>query len=195
MNSDIKKVIEVLNQGGIVIFPTDTAFGIGCRIDRVDAVKRLFRIRKRPLNQPTPVLVSSFEMAKNYIKNSTLEIEEKLIKPFWPGALTIVFESQNNKVLELTRGGTNTVGIRMPNHNTILQLIEAVGVPILGPSANFHGSSTPFNIKDLDKNLVNLVDFVLPGECLLKNTSTVIDVTVNPWKILRQGAITITIDK
>lgn len=192
MNEQIEKAVKVLNQGGIIIFPTDTAFGIGCRVDNETSIKKLFEIRKRPLSQATPVLVNSVEMAKEYAYFPE-DVLKKLVKPFWPGALTIVLKCKTDKVPSLVRGGTDTIGLRMPNNQTILKIIEKVGVPILGPSANFHSEATPFEFKDLNKELIKLVDFVVSGECLLKEASTVIDCSVNPWNILRKGAIDIKI--
>jgi L-threonylcarbamoyladenylate synthase len=81
----------------------------------------------------------------------------------------------------------------MPNHSIILEIIKKVGVPILGPSANFHGENTPFMFEDLDPKLISLVDYVVKGECSVKQASTVMDSTQTPWKILRQGAINVNI--
>ena len=105
MNSDINKAIKILKQGGIVIFPTDTAFGIGCRIDSEDAIERLFKIRKRPANQAMPVLVDSLAMAKNYLRDIPKDAEEKLIKKYWPGALTLILQCIKEKIPALVRGG------------------------------------------------------------------------------------------
>ncbi len=189
----IEEAVKILNNGGIIIFPTDTAFGIGCRIDRPSAIKKLFKIRKRPLSQAMPVLVGNIEMAKEYADDISGDVLEKLIKIYWPGALTVILPPKKEKVDILVRGGGETVGLRMPDNKEILEVIQKVGVPILGPSANFHGGKTPYILKDLDKNLIKLVDFVLDGECSLKNASTVIDCTVSPWKVLRKGAIDIKI--
>jgi len=192
MNQQVAKAIEALKVGGIVIFPTDTAFGIGCVIDNEEAVKRLFDIRKRPSTQATPVLVESIDMAREYLVDIPEHIEEKLMKKYWPGALTIVLECQAEKVPELVRGGTDTLGVRIPNHPVALEIIRNVGKPILGPSANFHGELTPYTFEDLNPELVKLVDLVVPGECSVREASTVIDCTVSPWKTIRQGATTVS---
>src|SRR5947208_264355 len=134
MNDQIFNAIKVLQQGGIVIFPTDTAFGIGCRLDDEKAIQKLFQIRKRPEIQATPVLVSSQKMAANYLLSIPDSVSQKLITPYWPGALTIILPCRIEKVPNLVRGGGETLGVRMPNHKTILDIIEQVGVPILGPS-------------------------------------------------------------
>lgn len=189
MDREIKEAIKVLRAGGIIIFPTDTAFGIGCRIDDEASIERLFEIRKRPKNQATPVLVDSVEMAQKYLLSIPKDVMDKLIKPYWPGALTIVFPCKTDKVPELVRGGGVTIGVRVPNHPVIQQIIKGVGVPILGPSANFHGEETPYRFEDLDKNIVKLVDYVVFGECSVNQASTVIDCSSEQWRILRKGAV------
>ncbi len=197
----IQKAINVVKDGGVIIYPTDTAFGIGCRIDNHAAVDRLFTLRRRPATQPMPVLVSTIDMALAYF-DSPSDIVRRLMNDYWPGALTIVAHCKKDLIYSPIRAGGDTVGLRMPNHTVPLTIIEAVGVPILGPSANFHGEPTPYTLKDLDPNLVKLVDFVVParlpapersdggqGECTIKQASTVVDCSVEPYKILRQGAV------
>lgn len=184
----IQKAIKVLNQGGIIIYPTDTAFGIGCRIDDHKAVDRLFALRRRPTTQAMPVLVASDAMALAYF-DSPSDIVRRLMREHWPGALTIVAPCKKELIYSPIRGGGKTVGLRMPNHAVPLKIIETVGVPILGPSANFHGAPTPYRFEDLNPELIALVDYVVPGECLIKQASTVVDCSVEPYRILRQGAV------
>ncbi len=187
--SNLNEAIKILSQGGIVIYPTDTACGIGCRIDDEKAVKRLFQIRKRPVIQATPVLIDSIEMAEKYFLSPIADNVRRLIKVYWPGALTIVYKCRTELIPSLVCGGSLTIGLRMPNHDVPLALIEAVGVPILGPSANFHGQETPFSYSQLDPQLLKLVDFVIDGKCSVGNVSTVIDCVGSPIKIIRQGAV------
>lgn len=191
MQDNIKKAIQILKDGGIVIFPTDTAFGIGCKIDDGKAIERLFKIRKRPVTQATPVLVDSVKMAQEYLLPIPKDVADKLIKPYWPGALTIILPCKIDRVPELVRGGEDTLGVRIPNHNVIRAIIRGVGAPVLGPSANFHGERTPYRFEDLDKELVKLVDYVVPGECTLAQQSTVINCSKKPWKIIRAGEVQI----
>lgn len=193
MNDQIQKAVEVLKEGGIVIFPTDTAFGIGCRIDNEDSIKRLFKIRNRPINQASPVLVSGLDMALSYLKDVPQDVIEKLINVYWPGALTVVLNCKKDKVPELVRGGGENLGVRMPDLSITLDIIKEINIPILGPSANFHNDKTPYELKDLDKNLIKLVDYVVEGQCKLKMASTVIDCTKKPWEILRKGALEVNI--
>ncbi len=191
MNSDVRKAVKVLNKGGIIIFPTDTALGIGCRIDNHRAVDRLFLLRKRPRTKATPVLVSSKKMALAYL-SSPSNIVRHFMDTYWPGALTIIAACKKELIYSPIRGAGNTLGVRMPDHEAVHAIIKAVGVPILGPSANFHGAPTPFRLTELDPGLVKLVDYVVPGESSAGNVSTVVDCSVAPYRIVRQGALVLS---
>lgn len=186
----LRKAINILKNGGIIIFPTDTAFGIGCRIDKESSVEKLFEIRNRPKTQAVPVLFNSIEMVEGYLKKIPNDVQN-LMDNNWPGALTIVFPCNTDKVPSLVRGGGLTLGVRVPDNKIVLELIKSVGVPLLGPSANFHGGKTPYKFEDLDQNLIAKVDFVLKGETSAENVSTVIDCSISPFRILRQGAVKI----
>lgn len=190
MNNNIDEAVKILNQSGTVIFPTDTAFGVGCRMDNEEAVKRLFAVRNRPETQATPVLVNSMEMATRYLEPLP-EAVLKLMKTYWPGALTIIYRCKTGLVPKLVRGGGETLGVRMPDHPLTLELIRNLGVPLLGPSANFHGQKTPYKYEDLDPEFIKKVDYVIKGECKTGNVSTVVDCTTEPFNIIRQGAIII----
>lgn len=184
----IDKAVSILNSGGIIIYPTDTVFGIGCLANKPEAIKKLFKIRKRPENNAVTLLVDSVNQATEYFKTVTPQLTT-LMKKYWPGALTIVYYCNKERVNKLIRANGDTVGIRMPNHRTALEIIKRIEVPLLGPSANFHKGKTPFNLKDIDKELIKLVDYVVPGSCFEKKASTVVDCTKTPFQILRKGAI------
>lgn len=189
--TDLDSAIQIIKEGGIVIFPTDTAYGMGCRIDSEKTVKHLFNLRRRPETQPVPVLVNSPQMAEKYFLSPLPDNVRHLLEKHWPGALTVVYYCQTERVSSLVRGRGKTVGIRMPNHDLTLALIAGVGLPILGPSANFHGKPTPFHFEELDPELIKKVDFVLRGRNLGTNVSTVLDCTVSPWKVIRKGVVKI----
>lgn len=192
--NQIQNAVEILNQGGIIIYPTDTAYAIGCRMDNTEAVNKLFYIRKRPKNQAVPVLMSSVDMVKEYVEPFENDVKE-LMDNYWPGQLTIILPAQKSKVPELVMGGGTTLGVRVPDHSFSLNIITRIGVPILGPSANFSSERTPYKYAELDQDLVKLVDFVVFGEPLGKKVSTVIDCSSKPWKILRQGELKINTSK
>ena len=174
----IKEAVKILKKGGIVIFPTDTVYGIGCRFDDKDAISRLYKIKKTPESQPFPILVSDLsQVEKLAVINKT---GEELIKKYWPGALTIVLQSKEGK---------NKIGFRMPDSALIKSIIDGLGEPIIGTSANFHGSRAPNSYEKLDSTFIKLADFVLRGECQLGIESTVVDATIDYPEVLRDGAI------
>lgn len=193
MNEKAKKTIEIFKNGGVVIFPTDTAFGIGCRIDMPDSVERVYEIRKRPREKAVLALVSTIEMAQEYLEPIPSRVRSDLMEKYWPGGLTIILRCKEEEVPSVVRGGGETLGVRLPAHEEIRKIIQEVGIPIIAPSANFAGGKTPFSRAEVDKKLITQVDFVLPGECTVKMPSTVIDCSKQPWKILRQGAIKLTL--
>src|SRR3989344_8862546 len=131
--SSLDKAIEVIRKGGIVIFPTDTAFGIGCRMDSEKAVEKLFKIKKRPPTQAVPALFDSMSRVEEYVLPFEASIK-RLMKRYWPGALTVVLPCKQTRVPVLVRGGGETLGGRIPNHPVPMQLIKGVGVPLLAPS-------------------------------------------------------------
>jgi len=188
IDEQVQKAIEILNAGGIIIFPTDTAFGVGCRIDKPQAIDRIFEIRRRPKEQALPVLVRSSKQALAFYQHPS-DIVRRLMKTHWPGGLTIIDMCKKELVYSPIRGGGDTVGMRHPNHETLQRILDGVGVPIVGPSANFHGKPTPYCFEDLDPAFVALVDFVVEGTCVSRNVSTVVDCTSNPYRIVRQGVV------
>lgn len=183
------KTIEVFKKGEIVIFPTDTAFGIGCRMDREDIVQKIFEIRARPSDKALLVLVDSIEMAEKYV-----EFDEKTLsyaKRYWPGGVTMILPCIIEKVPSAIRAGGTSLAVRMPKHNALLQIIKEVGVPLVAPSANISGAPTPYSLDEVSKGLIEQVDYIMQGECTYKKESTIIDTTVSPWHIVRMGAVQI----
>lgn len=188
----LQQAIEKLNKGGVGIFPTDTVFGIGCRLDDDEALQRLFKIRNRPEEKAVLAVVDSVAMAEKYVTISE-EVRLKLINKYWPGGLTIVLPCNTEKVPSIARGGGLTLGVRQTNHPVLLELLKQVGVPIVAPSANFAGEPTPKTFAEVDRNLIELVDFAIDLPSGGSMASTVIDCAQIPWKILREGAVKISI--
>jgi len=189
MNSDIEKAVKIFNQGGIIIFPTDTVFGIGCRLDREGAIKRVFKIRNRPEKKAMLAVVDSIEMAQEYLQPVPYDVRVKLMEKYWPGGLTIILPCKTEKVPAIARGGGSTLGVRQTNQPLLLEILKTIKVPLIAPSANFAGEKTPIKFSDLDPKLISLVDFVLPGESLGQKPSTIVDCSQNPWEIIRKGKI------
>jgi L-threonylcarbamoyladenylate synthase len=138
-----------------------------------------------------PVLVESKNMALTYF-NYPSDIVRRLMNDYWPGALTIIASCKKKFVYSPIRGGGTTVGLRMPDNQVILEILRRVRVPILGPSANFHSEPTPYSLKDVNPKLVAMADYIVDGICTVKRASTVVDCSVAPYKIIRQGSVILT---
>lgn len=173
---DLKKAIEILRRGGVVIFPTDTVYGIGARINAIHAVARIKNIKKT--NQNFPVLVSNLNQAHQLAAFDSQALH--LANRYWPGAMTIILPGKTKH---------EKIGLRLPDSDLVKDLINGVGSPIIGTSANFHGQPVPTSYKELNPNLVKLADYVIKGPCKQEKESTVIDATYIPPRILRRGAI------
>lgn len=193
MNTNITEAIEILKNGGIGIFPTDTVYGIGCRLDNEESLQRLFTIRNRPEEKAVLAVIDSIEMAQKYLLPIPEDVRTKLIDRYWPGGLTIVLPCDTEKVPSIARGGGWTLGIRQTNHPILLEVIKSLGVPLVAPSANFAGEPTPKTFAEVDKKLLNMVDCSIDGKCGGNIASTVIDCSVTPWKILREGAVQVSL--
>lgn len=189
MNSlNVQDTIDALKKGKVMVFPTDTAFGIGCRMDYKTSVERIFEIKKRSRENALLVLVDSVKMAEEYVKIPE-DVRKKLVDVYWPGGLTIFFQRRKDKVPDLVTSGADILALRMPEHHVIRKIITGVGVPIIATSANLSGEETPYVLEDVSAEILNSVDAVLKGECTYKKESTIIDTTVTPWNIVRSGAV------
>lgn len=180
-------IAESLKNGAIMIYPTDTVYGIGGNALQSDVVLRIFHVKKRPLELPVPLVVNSILMANNLAHVS--DEAEKIMKSFWPGPLTIVLKRKSIIPIEVT-GGSDKVGIRMPNHSIPIKLIDLTRFPLVATSANLHGLHSPTHIDEWVKKLGRDVDFIIDTEEILGGVpSTVLDLTYKPFKILRKGPI------
>lgn len=185
----LKEAAEIIKNGGLVVFPTETVYGIGTNGLDKEAVKRLYSVKKRPLNKPISLLVSNFEMIDKVATNIT-ELEYKIMKTFFPGPLTIVLNKKGIVPKEVTANG-DTVGVRMPANDEALKLIELSGVPIATPSANISGKPSGTNINMIKNDFGDKVDcYIDGGESKLGIGSTIVKVRNNQIIILRQGSIT-----
>lgn len=191
---NLKEPAQIIKKGGIVIFPTETVYGIGTNGLDENAIKKLYEVKQRPLNKPISLLVNNIEMVEKIAKNIT-EVEYKLMERFFPGPLTIILEKRDI-VPDILTSNTNTIGIRMPSGEIAKKLIEFAGVPIATSSSNISGKPSGTNITDIKKDFEGKVDcFIDNGESELGIPSTVIRIIDNIPHILRQGAISEEIRK
>lgn len=188
---DLKSLSNILINGGVGIFPTDTVYGIGCNAFDDLAIKKLFDYKKRDLSKPINVLISNKKMLDKLVNNIS-DIEQKLMDSFWPGALTIVFK-KNSNVSDLLTAGLDSIGVRMPNNQICLELIDNVGLPLATSSANISNEPPIAYINEnLIKNFNNKVDFILDfGKIDTILPSTIVRVDDDKINILREGPISL----
>jgi len=178
-NNQIKKAVQILKKGGIIAYPTDTVFGIGCNIFDKEAVRRIFELKGRDFNKPLSIAVFDFKMLESLV--FITKEEQKILKKILPGPFTIILPKKPI-VSSLITAKSEFVGIRIPEYKIVLELIKKASFPIITTSANVSGKKSPFNSKEVDLK----VDFMVEGECEHKKPSTVID--LKNRKIIRQGA-------
>lgn len=182
---ELKEAAEFIKAGGLVVYPTETVYGLGANPFNRIAVLKVFGAKHRPLDMPLSVAVSSLEEADKLVFVN--EAARKLAGAFLPGPLTIILKKKARLPAELT-SGTDKIGIRIPDHPVALRLIELAG-PITATSANITGQPAPTKAEEAKQQLGEDVDFVLDGgECAVKEPSTVVDITAEP-KTLRIGAV------
>lgn len=189
---EIDKVLiaaDVIRNGGLVAFPTETVYGLGANALNPEAVAGIFRAKNRPVDNPIIVHVADKEEVYKLTKEVPV-IAEDLMDFFWPGPLTLILK-KSEIVPYVTTGGLDTVAIRMPDHRISLALIAESGVPIAAPSANTAGKPSPTNAKHVIEDLGAKVDMILDGgPTMVGVESTVLDLTASTPKILRPGGIT-----
>ena len=185
----LKEPAKIINDGGIVVFPTETVYGIGTNGLDEKAVKRLYEVKKRPIEKPISLLVSNMEMVKQIAKDIT-EKEYKIMEQFFPGPLTIILKKKET-VPDIITAGKGTVGVRMPSGEIARKLVEYANVPIAAPSANLSGEPSGTNIKNIIKSFDGKVDYFIDGgESQIGIASTIVQVIDGELHILREGNIT-----
>jgi len=183
-----RRAIDALNEGRIVAFPTDTVYGMGCRIDEERAVRRIFAIKSRPLTEPLPVLLAELSQLDE-VASRVPEAARTLIARFWPGPLSVVVP-RSSRIPALVAGGGDTVAVRLPNHSIPRALVRGAGMPIVGTSANSHGSPPPWTAQQVVFDVGDQIDLILDGgHTPLGVESTVVDVTGGALRMVREGAI------
>lgn len=186
----LEKAAQLIKQGKIVVFPTETVYGIGTNGLDEQAVKKLYEVKQRPLNKPISLLVSNMEMI-NEIARDITETEYKIMEKFFPGPLTIILKKKNI-VPDIVTAGQDTVGIRMPSGEIAKKLVEVAGVPIAAPSANISGEPSGTNLQEIRKHFEGKVEcFIGGGISELGLASTIVQVVDGKPVILRQGSITL----
>ena len=192
-NKDLNKIKEAamsIKEGNIVLFPTETVYGIGANALDENAVNKIFEAKGRASDNPLIVHISDIDMLDSLVKEVG-QVEQSLIDNFWPGPLTIIFD-RKECVPNVVTAGLSTVGIRMPKNEIARKLIEFSGLPIAAPSANISGKPSGTKIEDIIDELDGKVDYILDsGMVDIGVESTVVRVVDDKVHILRPGKITV----
>jgi L-threonylcarbamoyladenylate synthase len=179
---------QIIKNGGVIVFPTQYLYGLGADALNAKAVDRVFEIKQRSYLKPLLVLIPNRKDLTKLVQHVSLAAEH-IMNCFWPGAVTLIFKGKDTLPTNLT-ADTGKIGIRMPQHPVALALSKAVGVPLTATSANITGDSGCSTVTDIDPRISEKVDLILDAGPLKGGIgSTVVDVTVDPPKILREGAI------
>lgn len=188
-NNAILNISNALKEGKLVVFPTDTVYGIGTNAYNEEACKRIYEVKGRPKYKPLIVLISNISMLKD-ITEQISPVERKLIDAFWPGPLTIKFKKKEGSLPNIISANDEYVRVRLINEGLIYNLIQTSGVPIVAPSANISGSPTGTKIKNIITELGNKVDYILDcGDFESDSVSTIIQVEDEKIIVIREGKI------
>ena len=187
--SKLKEVAKCIRDGGIVVFPTETVYGIGVNGLNEKAIENLYNVKQRPKGKPINLLVNGIKMIED-VANGISEIERKIIETFCPGPITIILNKKSIVPNSVTAGG-NTVGVRIPANQIAISLINYANCPIATPSANISGKPSGTNIQMIMNDFKDNVDFYIDGgESRLGKPSTIVQIIDEIPHILRQGSIT-----
>jgi L-threonylcarbamoyladenylate synthase len=192
----VRKTMDVLKRGGLVVYPTETVYGLGADATDEMALEKLWAFKGERGDKPVLVAVSGMVMAEKYVNLS--DLGKKVAQKYWPGAVAIVALSKN-MVSKKAQGETNTLGLRNPDNKDILEIIAMFGKPITSTSANISGAVTARSLaeflKTVPKERQELIDLFLDaGELPERQPSTIVDTTGEEMKILRQGEVEVKID-
>lgn len=181
----IKQVVECLQRGGVIIYPTDTTYGIGCDIFNRKAVKRIFQIKQRDQRKPFSFICNDLAEISNYAQVSNFAF--KVMKRHLPGAYTFVLDA-TKVVPDSLSTKQKTVGVRIPENAICQAIVKELGHPLVTTSANPSGEATPQDPWDIEDSMGHLVDFVIDGGISMDEASTVISLLDDKIEVLRQGS-------
>ena len=182
----IEKASEIINEGGIVIFPTDTVYGIGCNPYNKESIKKIYKMKSRDIMKSLPVLTYSIETAEKIVEFD--QFTKKIVKKFWPGPLTVILKVTDKKIKE-SLNLENKIAIRVPDHKCTLELLKKCNF-LVGTSANISGNLPHTDPEECLKNLKNYDIFVDGGIITSKGESTIIEIENEQIKIIREGSLT-----
>lgn len=189
-NKGLEYCVKILKSGGVIVFPTETVYAIAVNATIESAVKKLYKIKNRPLQKPVNIMVGNKKQILKYA-NVNNEIEKNIIENFMPGPITVILQKRPN-ISNLVTANNTTVGIRIPNNKIGLEILKRCDFPVVASSANLSGENSGINIEKIKRDFANKVDIFIDGEISeLSKPSTIIEIINNDIVIHRQGDITI----
>jgi L-threonylcarbamoyladenylate synthase len=188
MQEQVEKGIASLKNGGLAAFPTDTVYGLGARFNNIDAIKRIYRVKQRPQNMGLPLLLADASQISEIAESVPL-VAWLLAHSFLPGGLTLVL-TKSKSIPGIVTGGGETVAVRIPDHPVPIALIKGLGEPVIGTSANVSGRPSALTADEVRSQFGDSIDLIIDaGRCKGGIVSTIIDVTGDVPRLLREGAI------
>lgn len=185
------RAAEIIRSGGVIAYPTDTIYGLGANPFNEKAIKRIFAIKRREGKNPILLLIAHKKEVDNLTRGVS-PVARRLISAYWPGPLTMIFEASPS-LPSCLLGGTGKVGLRLPDSKIVSWLISLTGHPITASSANKAGGQNPLNAADVLNSFDDEIDLILDaGPSLTSQASTVIDVSIFPPCLIREGIIDFT---
>ncbi|MBA7585971.1 Threonylcarbamoyl-AMP synthase [subsurface metagenome] len=186
----IKIAAEEIKKGNLVAFPTETVYGLGADVLNEKAVAKIFKAKGRPFNDPLIVHIADVKEL-NRLSKHVPPVALKLAKVFWPGPLTLVLK-KSELVSDIITAGLDTVAIRMPADNIALSLIREAQTPIVAPSANIFGRTSPTNAQHVEDDLGGKIEMIIDGgKTKVGVESTVLEITAKPVQMLRAGGVSV----
>ena len=184
---ELRIVTKALDEDKLIVFPTETVFGIAGNALKVEVIDKLFQAKKRDYSKPFSLMLSDINKIKDIAYVS--DYEEKVINKFMPGPITLILKKKDC-ISDLATAGRDTVGVRIPNHEIALSILKSVDYPLATSSANISGSVNNSNIEDIINDLASYVDIFIKGN-ISSNllASTVVEIKNNEVNILRNGII------
>lgn len=187
---ELQYVINILNNSSVIIFPTDTVYGIGCNCFDDEAIKKIYSLKKRPNNKPINVLCDSLNKIE-LIAKCLNDKEIELIKKYMPGALTLIVNKTQN-ISDILTSNLDTVGVRIPNNDIALSILKECNYPLATSSVNISGECPSVKFEDFYDYFKDKVDVIIDGgESILKVASTIVKVEENDILVLREGMVKI----
>jgi tRNA threonylcarbamoyl adenosine modification protein (Sua5/YciO/YrdC/YwlC family) len=181
----INKTVEILNEGGVIVFPTDTVYAYGCDIKDKRAIERIYHLKKMEKHKPLSFIFTSISDINDYARNIS-DDAYKIMKKAFPGPYTFIFKA-SKLVPSVVATKQKTVGVRIPDNNIAIEIVKGLGRPLLATSVSNHDGNYILEPKDLEKRYRNEVDLVIDCGPKISSPSTVVDMSEDTFRVIREG--------